>query len=80
MKAAIWDRHKKQFHRPPATTGLGHYDLVAALIYLARNVVQTENPVPAGWGFDPRRQFRAQEPASLGGAARALQGMIFGRR
>lgn len=80
MKAAIWDKHKKQFHRPPVTTGLGHYDLVAALIYLCRNVVQTENPVPAGWGFDARRQFRAEEPDRLGGNARALQRMIFGRK
>lgn len=78
MKAAIWDKHKKQFHRPPASTGLGHYDLVAALIYLARNVVQEENPVPPGWGFDPRRQFRAQEPDSLTGNAGALRRALFG--
>jgi hypothetical protein len=80
MKAAIWDKHKKTFHRPPPTTGLGHYDLVAALVYLTRNVVQTENPVPPGWGFDPHRQFRAEEPGALHGTAGALKRLIFGRK
>lgn len=81
MKAAIWDKNKKAFARLPPTSGLGHFDLVAALVYLARNVVQSENPIPEGFDFDPRRQFRAQEPGGHQGNAGALRRALgFGKR
>lgn len=76
MKAAIWAKNKKEFAR---MEGYGHFDLVAALVYLVRNLVRTENPVPPGWGFDPRTQFRAQGPGGLTGNAGALKRAIFGR-
>lgn len=51
MDAAIWAKGGK--HREFARDDVqryGHYDGVAALVYLTRNVVRTENPVPEDWG------------------------------
>lgn len=35
----------------------GHYDALAALVYLVRNIDAFSNPVPAGHGLDPLRQW-----------------------
>ncbi len=48
MKTATWDKSKKDFKRSPDN---GHYDAVAALIYLTRNVDRTRNPYPAGYRY-----------------------------
>lgn len=50
MDAAIWAKGGK--HREFARDDVqryGHYDGVAALVILSRNVVRTENPVPEDW-------------------------------
>lgn len=44
LLAGIWNSTRKEFDRSEAH---GHYDLIAALVYLIRNVPETENPVPS---------------------------------
>lgn len=48
MKSATWDKSKKDFKRSPDN---GHYDAVAALLYLSRNIDRTRNPYPAGYRY-----------------------------
>lgn len=45
MKSATWDKQKKDFKRSPDN---GHYDGVAALLYLSRNIDKNRNPYPSG--------------------------------
>lgn len=47
MQAAIWNNKRTEFARSEAYQ---HFDLVAALVYLARNVVQLDDPFPEHWG------------------------------
>jgi len=49
LKSAIWDSSRKKFAR---TNEGGHYDLIAALIYMVRNVKRHRNPYPANLGLD----------------------------
>lgn len=43
LESAIWDTARKKFER---TEIFGHFDALAALIYLIRNVDVTTNPIP----------------------------------
>lgn len=55
LKNTKWNKHRNDFDRikdsPDGTLRGGHGDLVDALIYLTRNVLQTKNPYPAGYGL-----------------------------
>lgn len=44
----IWDKQRKQFDRSKV---YGHYDSVAALIYLIRNINTHKNPIPVHHGM-----------------------------
>ncbi len=44
LKYGVWDAKKKAFAR---SAGYGHFDHLAALIYLVRNLAQHSNPIPA---------------------------------
>jgi len=46
-KAGVWNRHRTDFAEQP---GGGHYDLLAALVGLVRNVIPNQNREPDGWG------------------------------
>lgn len=48
MKSATWDKQKKDFKRSPDN---GHYDGVAALLYLSRNIDRNKNPYPTGYRY-----------------------------
>jgi hypothetical protein len=57
LQGGIWKSDEavgKEFGRIPK---YGHFDHLAALIYLVRNVDEFSNPVPAGIGLDPQKQF-----------------------
>lgn len=56
MPAAIWNKPRTEFARN-ATKRHGHYDGVASLVYMSRNVVRTENPIPSGWGMGGPGRF-----------------------
>lgn len=48
LKAGIWNKTKSEFDRSPK---YGHYDAIAALVYMVRNVPDNDNPVPIGYGM-----------------------------
>jgi hypothetical protein len=43
LKYGVWDKHRKEFARSKA---YGHFDHLAALIYLVRNLDKVSNPIP----------------------------------
>lgn len=49
LQHGIWDSNRKQFAR---TKALGHFDHLAALIYLVRNINQTSNPIPTLYNWN----------------------------
>lgn len=64
MAAAVWGKgsRRNEFARDDMKR-YGHYDGVAALVYLTRNVSKGENPVPPDWGVGgPGRFHEPSEP------------------
>lgn len=55
LKFGVWDEKKKGFAR---STLYGHFDHLAALIYLTRNIAQHTNPIPATHGFEGHRSWK----------------------
>ena len=53
-KFATWDAARKSFSR---NSSGGHWDLVAALIYLCRHIDRITNPTPAGYGWSSFTDF-----------------------
>ena len=49
LKYGIWNKKRTEFDRSVA---LGHYDAVAALMYLIRNIDESTNPIPVKHSFD----------------------------
>lgn len=77
VKYGIWDTTKKKFAR---SEGKGHFDLIAALIYLIRNIARHKNPYPHNLGLelgtmyiDPRRQAGPSQ------AVKELQKVLIGQ-
>lgn len=48
LRNGMWSKNKKDFSR---TSLHGHWDAVPTLMYLIRNIQETKNPYPAGYGF-----------------------------
>lgn len=48
LKSATWNKQRSDFKRSPDN---GHYDAVAALMYLTRNIDKTRNPYPKGYRY-----------------------------
>jgi hypothetical protein len=51
LNYGVWDAKKKAFAR---SSVYGHFDALAALTYLVRNLDRHANPVPSTYGFDVR--------------------------
>lgn len=49
MKFGIWNEQRTEFAR---SKSLGHYDAIAALMYLVRNIDEATNPIPKKVAFD----------------------------
>lgn len=56
MRYGVWDAKKKAFAR---STVYGHFDHLAALIYLVRNLAKSTNPIPAAHGFEAHKAWMA---------------------
>lgn len=54
MRYGVWDNKKKSFAR---STVYGHFDHLAALIYLVRNLSKGTNPIPATHGFENHKAW-----------------------
>lgn len=74
MKAAVWKNgQRNEFAR---TKRHAHFDLVAALIYMARNVVRSESPFPPGYGLThTARTHFPDGPPSTSFASRSAQAL-----
>lgn len=53
MRGGVWDDRRKKFER---SAGLGHFDAIAAAMYLVRHVDQRHNPQPPAV-YDKASQF-----------------------
>jgi hypothetical protein len=68
LKYGVWDKNRKEFARSKA---YGHYDHLAALIYLVRNLDRFTNPIPVdhnkpnhrAWLGGVKEQMRATPSA-----------------
>ncbi|HEX8608469.1 MAG TPA: terminase family protein, partial [Pedobacter sp.] len=49
LKYGVWNEQRSEFSRSKT---LGHYDAIAALMYLVRNIDEHTNPIPIKVGFD----------------------------
>jgi hypothetical protein len=54
LKNGIWDKHRRQFAE---SLVYGHYDALAALVYLVRNLNRSENPIPKTFEVDFANQI-----------------------
>jgi Terminase large subunit, T4likevirus-type, N-terminal len=54
LRNGSWAKNRKEYARSPDA---GHYDAIDSLVYFVRNVQETKNPYPAGYGFISREQF-----------------------
>jgi len=54
LKYGVFDDRRKEFAR---TTAYGHFDHLAALVYLIRNLDRQTNPVPSMFRLDDHRHF-----------------------
>lgn len=57
IKYGIWNKKRNAFDRSNA---YGHYDHLAMLMYLVRNIDQTANPVP--WNFGSNKKYDMRKP------------------
>lgn len=48
LRNGTWAKNKKDFSRSNAN---GHWDAIPALMYLMRNIQESKNPYPPGFGF-----------------------------
>lgn len=49
LKYGVWDKHRRHFARSKV---YGHFDHLAALVYLVRNLNKTSNPIPQTFQVD----------------------------
>ncbi len=54
LRYGVWDNKKKAFAR---STVYGHFDHLAALVYLVRNLAKHTNPIPASHGFENHKAW-----------------------
>lgn len=54
LSYGIWNEKRSDFERVPQ---FGHFDALAALMYLIRNVDQRGNPLPAAFGLELENTF-----------------------
>tara|TARA_R100001594_G_scaffold4312_2_gene15289 strand:- start:5516 stop:6946 length:1431 start_codon:yes stop_codon:yes gene_type:complete len=46
LKSGVWNKRRSEFDRSQI---YGHFDALASLIYLVRNIRENSNPIPAGY-------------------------------
>lgn len=54
LRWGVWDQKRKGFDR---SKKLGHFDALAALIYLVRNLARNSNPIPVTHGHENHRSW-----------------------
>lgn len=54
FKYGVWDKHRREFARSKT---YGHYDALAAAVYLIRNLAKHSNPIPVTHGHTNDRSW-----------------------
>jgi hypothetical protein len=76
LKYAVWDENRKEFERSKVYK---HFDHLAALVYLIRNIDEATNPVPIGFGVDRTNTLISGDRRRLSGVGKALANQ-YGRK
>lgn len=66
LKAGVWNKQRTEFAE---VKGFGHFDALAALVYLVRNVIPNQSRVPEGWGITEEHWARRGRQESSDNAA-----------
>lgn len=61
LRYGIWDEERKEWE---STETLGHFDALAALMYLVRNIDAKTNPIPPEYGLPKEDYFFKEEPGT----------------
>lgn len=77
LKFGIWDKNRNLFARSKA---YGHYDALAALIYLVRNLPKNSNPIPADHGHAIHRSFMGHIKSNESKSAQALKNSLLPKK
>lgn len=79
LKYGVWDEKKASRNVFAESKVYGHFDHLAALIYLIRNLDVSSNPVPKDFGIDPATHFiNNVKDANLSDTAKAVKKMFKG--
>lgn len=54
LKYGVWDKHRQKFAQSKV---YGHFDALAALVYLVRNLDKNTNPIPSSFQVDFNNQL-----------------------
>ncbi len=79
LKYGVWDKNRKEFARSKA---YGHFDHLAALIYLVRNLDKSSNPIPLDHNAPNDRAWLGNVRDRLHSTAnaRALEGALIPKK
>lgn len=73
LKSGIWNNKRSEFERSETH---GHFDLIAALVYFIRNIPETINPVPVGYGVDMSNNVFVQRGQNDSRSVQSLKKLI----
>jgi hypothetical protein len=75
LKYGVWDKNKKMFAR---SSTYGHFDHLAALVYLVRNLAKHTNPIPADHGFENHKAWLGNIKDQMNSTANAktMEGIL----
>ena len=76
LKAGIWNNLRKEFDRSETH---GHFDMIAALVYLVRNVPETVNLVPQFFGTNLSDTIFRSDKMNQNSNAETFKKAFFGR-
>lgn len=77
MKYGLWDKNRREFSRNKI---YGHFDHLAALIYLIRNLAKNSNPIPREFGHESHRSWLGHVQGSQSNSVRALTSALIPKR
>lgn len=70
LQYGVWTEKRDKFDR---SREYGHFDHLASLVYLIRNLNQTTNPIPHNFGRDPTKTYRDRNGRTLTESSQALK-------
>lgn len=76
LKYGVWNDQRRDWER---STNYGHFDALAALMYMVRNIDHRTNPIPSNSGLNSDTMF-IKKTSTVTGNAKALQTALLGKR